>query len=83
MTLGDSIKKGVGMVHGTGEALRGEFNAAVYNASGDKASATKNKEIAQKGVDEWDRGYRGHGKFTHLYHITYSPIKYIANAFVS
>tara|TARA_R110002003_G_scaffold39_7_gene2453 strand:- start:20412 stop:20582 length:171 start_codon:yes stop_codon:yes gene_type:complete len=49
------------MVHGTGEAIRGEFNAAIDNATGDKASATRNKEIAQKGVDEWDRGYRGHG----------------------
>jgi hypothetical protein len=29
-------------------------------ASGDKASAVKNQEIANKGVDEWDRGYRGH-----------------------
>jgi hypothetical protein len=62
MTLGDSIRKGVGMVHGTGEAIRGNINAAVDNASGDKASAVKNQEIAQKGVDEWDRGYRGHGK---------------------
>ena len=32
----------------------------VDEASGDKASATKNQEIANKGVDEWDRGYRGH-----------------------
>ena len=48
-------------VHGTGEAIRGNFNAAVDQAAGDKSSATKNQEIAQKGVDEWDRGYRGHG----------------------
>jgi hypothetical protein len=53
-------------VHGTGEAIRGKFNAAVDSASGDKASATKNEEIAQKGVDEWDRGYRGHGAFPPL-----------------
>jgi hypothetical protein len=32
----------------------------VDQASGDHASATKNQEIANKGVDEWDRGYRGH-----------------------
>jgi hypothetical protein len=51
------------MVHGTGEAIRGKFNAAVDNASGDKASATRNEEIAQKGVDEWDNGYRGHGMY--------------------
>jgi hypothetical protein len=59
--LGDSIRKGVGMIHGTGEAIRGNVNAAIDSASGDKASAVKNQEIAQKGVDEWDRGYRGHG----------------------
>ncbi|KAI4644796.1 uncharacterized protein J4E78_009615 [Alternaria triticimaculans] len=60
MTLGDSIRKGVGMVHGTGEAIRGNAMSMVDEASGDKASATKNQEIANKGVDEWDRGYRGH-----------------------
>jgi hypothetical protein len=59
--LGESIRKGVGMIHGTGEAIRGEFNAAIDNATGDKAAAAHHKEIAQKGVDEWDRGYRGHG----------------------
>jgi hypothetical protein len=65
--LGESIRKGVGMVHGTGEAIRGNINAAVDSAAGDKASATKNQEIAQKGVDEWDRGYRGHGTYTISY----------------
>jgi hypothetical protein len=59
--LGESIRKGVGKVHGTGEAIRGEFNAAIDKAAGDKASATKNEEIAQRGVDEFDGGYRGHG----------------------
>lgn len=62
MPLGESIRKGVGMVHGTGEAIRGNFNAAIDNAAGDKTNATKNQEIAQKGVDEWDKGYRGHGQ---------------------
>jgi hypothetical protein len=66
--LGESIRKGVGMIHGTGEAIRGNFNAAVDSASGDKASATKNQEIAQKGVDEWDRGYRGHGTYPSLFY---------------
>jgi hypothetical protein len=68
--LGESIRKGVGMVHGTGEAIRGNINAALDQASGDKASATKNQEIAQKGVDEWDRGYRGHGESSHTLHLT-------------
>jgi hypothetical protein len=43
--LGESIRKGVGKVHGTGEAIRGEFNAAIDKAAGDKASATKNEEV--------------------------------------
>ncbi|KAH8732517.1 hypothetical protein GQ44DRAFT_184777 [Phaeosphaeriaceae sp. PMI808] len=60
MTVGESLRKGVGMIHGTGEAIRGNFNAAVDGATGDKTAATRHKEIAQKGVDEWDRGYRGH-----------------------
>jgi hypothetical protein len=62
--LSDTIRKGVGKVHGTGEALRGEFNATIDKAAGDKAGATKNEEIAQKGVDEFDRGYQGHGNFS-------------------
>jgi hypothetical protein len=45
---------------GTGEAIRGNAMSLVDEASGDKASAVKNQEIANKGVDEWDRGYRGH-----------------------
>ncbi|EUC43917.1 hypothetical protein COCMIDRAFT_38186 [Bipolaris oryzae ATCC 44560] len=59
-SLGDTIRKGVHMVHGTGEAIRGNAMSMVDEASGDKASAVKNQEIANKGVDEWDRGYRGH-----------------------
>ncbi|XP_014557026.1 hypothetical protein COCVIDRAFT_15618 [Bipolaris victoriae FI3] len=58
--LGDAIRKGVNMVHGTGEAIRGNAMSMVDEASGDQASAVKNQEIANKGVDEWDRGYRGH-----------------------
>ncbi|KAF1947841.1 hypothetical protein EJ02DRAFT_461381 [Clathrospora elynae] len=58
--IGEAIRKGVGMIHGTGEAIRGNAMSAVDSASGDKASAVKNQEIANKGVDEWDHGYRGH-----------------------
>src|SRR4051794_38580693 len=32
----------------------------VDEASGDKASAAKNQEIANQGVNEWDNGYRAH-----------------------
>ncbi|KAJ4313521.1 hypothetical protein N0V94_006907 [Neodidymelliopsis sp. IMI 364377] len=61
--LGDAIKKGVGVFHGTGEAIRGNFNAAVDQASGDRASAEKNAAIASQGANEIDHGYHrtGHG----------------------
>lgn len=60
--LGDAIKKGVGLVHGTGEALRGNFNAAADRASGDHVTAARHEAIASKGADEIDRGYhREHG----------------------
>lgn len=42
--------------------MRGNFNAAVDNATGDHASAAKHEAIASKGADEIDRGYhREHG----------------------
>ncbi|KAF3042442.1 hypothetical protein E8E12_009422 [Didymella heteroderae] len=61
--IGDAIKKGVGMVHGTGEAIRGNFNAAVDQAGGDRAGVDKNAAIASKGADEIEHGYHrtGHG----------------------
>jgi hypothetical protein len=60
--IGNSIRKGVGILHGTGEFVRGNVNAVIDNASGDKASAAKNQQIANKGVDEFDHGYQGHRK---------------------
>ncbi|KAJ4350733.1 hypothetical protein N0V95_004464 [Ascochyta clinopodiicola] len=61
--LGDAIKKGVGMVHGTGEAIRGNFNAGVDQAAGDRVGVNKNAAIASKGADEIEHGYHrtGHG----------------------
>lgn len=47
-------------LQGTGEAIRGEFNAAIDKAAGDQSGVVHNKEIANKGVNEWDTGYRGH-----------------------
>ncbi|KAH6616277.1 hypothetical protein C7974DRAFT_41662 [Boeremia exigua] len=55
--LADAVKKGVGLVHGTGEAIRGNFNAAVDQAGGDRAGVEKNTAIASKGADEIDHGY--------------------------
>ncbi|KZM18268.1 uncharacterized protein EKO05_0005153 [Ascochyta rabiei] len=61
--LGDAIKKGVGLVHGTGEAIRGNFNAGVDQAAGDRAGVNKNTAIASKGASEIEHGYHrtGHG----------------------
>ncbi|KAL6152201.1 hypothetical protein ACJQWK_04286 [Exserohilum turcicum] len=63
--LGETVRKGVNMVHGTGEAIRGSALSEVDKASGDTASAAKNQEIANKGVSEWDSGYRGHPTSAH------------------
>ena len=42
---------------GTGEAIRGNVNAALDTASGDRDSAIKNADIASKGAEEIDHGY--------------------------
>lgn len=52
-------------MQGTGEAIRGSALSEVDKASGDTASAAKNQEIANKGVSEWDSGYRGHPTSAH------------------
>jgi hypothetical protein len=51
------------MIQGTGEAIRGNFNAAVDQASGDRLGVDKNAAVASKGADEIDHGYHraGHG----------------------
>ncbi|KAF9740266.1 hypothetical protein PMIN06_010411 [Paraphaeosphaeria minitans] len=60
--LGAAVKKGVGMVHGTGEAIRGNVNAAVDSATGDRESAHRQQNIAARGVDEFEHGhYHGTG----------------------
>jgi len=61
--IGDAIKKGVGMVHGTGEAIRGNVNAALDQAGGDRVGVEKNTAIASKGANEIEHGYHrtGHG----------------------
>ena len=48
---------------GTGEAIRGNFNAALDQASGDRAGVEKNTAIASHGADEIEHGYHrtGHG----------------------
>ena len=47
---------------GTGEAIRGNINAAVDSATGDQASAARNQNIASRGVDEFEHGhYHGTG----------------------
>lgn len=47
---------------GTGEAIRGNFNAAVDSATGDHESAQRQQNIASRGVDEFETGnYHGTG----------------------
>ncbi len=43
---------------GTGEAIRGKALETADDIAGDQASAAKNRNIADKGVEQWDRGYR-------------------------
>ncbi|KAF2645042.1 hypothetical protein P280DRAFT_504505 [Massarina eburnea CBS 473.64] len=60
--LGGAIRKGVGLVHGSGEAIRGSFNAAADSATGDHEAAARNQNIATRGVDEMENGhYHGTG----------------------
>lgn len=47
---------------GTGEAIRGNFNAAVDSATGDREAAQRNQNIASRGMDEFENGhYHGTG----------------------
>jgi hypothetical protein len=47
---------------GTGEAIRGNVNAAVDSATGDHAAAARNQNVASRGVDEMEHGhYHGTG----------------------
>ncbi|KAF2244334.1 hypothetical protein BU26DRAFT_554321 [Trematosphaeria pertusa] len=59
-SVGEAIRKGVGMVHGAGEGIRGNVNAAVDSATGDHESAARNEAIASRGADEMDHGYHRH-----------------------
>lgn len=51
------------IVQGTGEAIRGNFNAALDQAGGDRAGVDKNTAIASNGANEIEHGYQrtGHG----------------------
>jgi hypothetical protein len=48
---------------GTGEAIRGNVNAALDQAGGDRVGVEKNTAIASKGANEIEHGYHrsGHG----------------------
>ncbi|KAL1610334.1 hypothetical protein SLS60_002000 [Paraconiothyrium brasiliense] len=47
---------------GTGEAIRGNFNAAVDSATGDREAAQRQQNIASRGMDEFEKGhYHGTG----------------------
>jgi len=52
---------------GAGEAIRGNFNAALDAATGDRESAARQEEIAHRGATEMDQGYhRGAGAHSGL-----------------
>lgn len=44
-------------MQGTGEAIRGNFNAAVDSATGNHEAAARNQNIASRGVDEMEHGH--------------------------
>jgi hypothetical protein len=49
-------------IQGTGEAIRGNFNAAADSATGDHEAAARNQNIASRGIDEMQNGhYHGTG----------------------
>ncbi|KAF2500742.1 hypothetical protein BU16DRAFT_523504 [Lophium mytilinum] len=59
---GNAIKKGVGIVHGAGEAIRGNINAFADSAVGSKEGMAKDRNIVDRGVDEMNTGhYHGTG----------------------
>lgn len=61
-SAGNAIRKGVGLVHGAGEAIRGNINAFADRAVGSREGTAKNETVAQRGVDEMERGhYHGTG----------------------
>ncbi|KAJ4304947.1 hypothetical protein N0V90_000475 [Kalmusia sp. IMI 367209] len=58
----NALKTPSHIVQGTGEAIRGNFNAAVDSATGDHEAAQRQQNIAARGVDEFEHGhYHGTG----------------------
>ncbi|KAF2814201.1 uncharacterized protein BDZ99DRAFT_371606, partial [Mytilinidion resinicola] len=59
---GNAIKKGVGIVHGAGEAIRGNINAFADSAVGSREGMAKDQNIVDRGVHEMNTGhYHGTG----------------------
>ncbi|KAL4893312.1 hypothetical protein BDV59DRAFT_178009 [Aspergillus ambiguus] len=54
--VGHGIKSTLASIHGAGESLRGNLNAAVDQAVGDKEGVAKNAGIAQQGEREISSG---------------------------
>ncbi|KAF2661135.1 hypothetical protein K491DRAFT_478787 [Lophiostoma macrostomum CBS 122681] len=76
---GDALRKGVGLVHGAGEAIRGNINAAVDSAAGEREGVTKNESIASRGIDEIEHGHhhdrclRAHTIYSYTYQSSLLP----------
>lgn len=58
-----SVTLNTDLMQGTGEAIRGNFNAGVDQAAGDRVGVNKNAAIASNGANEIEHGYHrtGHG----------------------
>jgi len=54
---GSGIKVVLAGIHGAGETLRGEFNAAIDRAFGETAGEAKNENIARQGEQELNTGH--------------------------
>jgi hypothetical protein len=59
--MGHKLKSGIAAVHGTGEALRGAFNAKVDEVGGDREGVAKNTAVQNQGLSEVETGNFAHG----------------------
>ncbi|OCK80054.1 hypothetical protein K432DRAFT_298513 [Lepidopterella palustris CBS 459.81] len=59
-SAGNALKKGVGMIHGAGEVIRGSINTFADSAVGSKEGSAKNQAVVDRGVHEMNTGHH-HG----------------------
>ncbi|KFZ12358.1 hypothetical protein V501_04267, partial [Pseudogymnoascus sp. VKM F-4519 (FW-2642)] len=59
--LAQKAHSALAAVHGTGEAVRGHFNAAVDDAFGESKGVQKNARVENEGLNEIASGHFGTG----------------------